>query len=326
VVSTTGCSARFGFSTPMWTTLFTRCSELPQRSASVRSPAPSGSRMVLCHPCRSPSQDGGDLRGRDPASLQRFDQRPEISRRHAQQLVPFLQGETPPPWRLGRLRLRLGGLAGLKLDPTGHAAVRAEFPGHRQDRPASPTRMRTTPRPPHRRDRQRFLISDPVPIPILPDRQLMGTSQMDTKTGEPLPALMAQDPVFRAIDNTPHPMTTGIPDPEISGRRQPETPPESSGMEDAQPASRLRRTPECHTPRHGHETNHPSGNKHPHATSWGLDAPMTMTPSSSMLGVPSPPAGVALGPRGTSGMASRFDAHAEERCFRWLVFLTVCAS
>lgn len=92
---------------------------------------------------------------------------------------------------------------------------------------------------------------------------------MDTETGEPLPALMAQDPVRGALHNTPHPMTTEIADPEIGGRRQPETPPESPGMEATQPTGCLRQAPERHTPRHGDETNHPTRPQAPtDATSW----------------------------------------------------------
>ena len=59
--------------------------------------------------------------------------------------------------------------------------------------------MRTPPRPPRRHDRQRLLIRDPVPIPIHPGGEPMGTGQMDPETGEPLPTLMTQDPLGGAV-------------------------------------------------------------------------------------------------------------------------------
>ena len=91
----------------------------------------------------------------------------------------------------------------------------------------------------------------------------MGTGQMDTETGEPLPTLMTQDPLGGAVHPSPHALATRVPDPQIVNGGQPETPADPPRVEDAQRISCLRRAPERPTPRHAHETNCPSLPSHP---------------------------------------------------------------
>ena len=80
------------------------------------------------------------------------------------------------------------------------------------------------------------------------DRELVGTGQMDTEAGEPLPTLMTQDPLGGAIHPPPHAMTTRVPDPQIGRGGQPETPADSPRVEHAQRITRLHHASECPTP------------------------------------------------------------------------------
>lgn len=190
--------------------------------------------------------------------------RGDLVGRRTREPIAFVVCEQTPPLT-SQPRHQCGHSSGLGLLPPNDSTICAEFPRGGQLGPAPPTRVRAPPRLVRRAaEGQGLLRVQSVTMPIGAGRDVVDPGQMNTKAGEPLPALVTQDPAVRAIDQPPQAMATGLPHhPQIPPGRQPQTLLQPIGVQPTQRAiDSAAVTAKSGTP--GHDAT--LAPRHPHPT------------------------------------------------------------